>query len=291
MDIEFKDNFFNYGELDRKYRGLMVPLFGHEKTAPGHEVLTVRDHYLLHFITGGHGYFIADGKTYTLRAGNGFIIEPNKRSAYRADETDPWEYYWIAFRGTDAPLFMDTLNFPNRHYFSFNDTVLDPLKNLITELRERPLLNPDYVALKVNSVFLEIVARFVKNNSPHSKVSPQKSSAVIDAALLYFEKHYAEDINVASVAGALNVSRTYFTTLFKNTAGINPKDYLTTVRIQKAKALFKQNPGILVVEAGSLCGIPDPALFIHTFKRETGMTPGAFIKSLGEYRHSDTDTV
>ncbi|MDR2202136.1 MAG: AraC family transcriptional regulator [Clostridiales bacterium] len=278
MEISSQENMFGYHELDRKYGGLIVPLFGYERNAPGHTEQTVRDYYLLHFVVSGRGVFRADGEDYALRAGQGFIMEPGKRAEYRADEADPWEYYWIAFRGIDAPLFMNALNFPNRYYFEFAEKVLEPLKGIIAELKAEPLLNPDYVALKVNAAFLEIAAQFVKNRAPLAVPAPPKSEAIVDAALLYFERHYAGDINVAKTAAALNVSRAYFTTLFKNTTGVNPKDYLRAVRIGKARDLFKKDPNLLVADAAVRCGIPDPPLFIRAFKRETGFTPKAYVR-------------
>ena len=52
----------------------------------------VRDHYLIHYITSGHGVFTSGGKTYSLSSGDGFLVTPSHVVSYVADEDDPWEY-------------------------------------------------------------------------------------------------------------------------------------------------------------------------------------------------------
>ena len=43
-----------------------------------------------------------NGAAYNLQEGDLFLAKPNQLITYAADETDPWEYYWVGFNGACA---------------------------------------------------------------------------------------------------------------------------------------------------------------------------------------------
>ena len=76
---------------------------GHEYCQPGHTWGPgVRDHYLIHLVVAGRGVYQVNGSSYTLQEGDLFLAKPNQLITYAADETDPWEYYWVGFNGACA---------------------------------------------------------------------------------------------------------------------------------------------------------------------------------------------
>ena len=84
--------------------GLFLTTFGHSVTGPGHRYgPAVRSYHLIHFILAGKGTFQANQHTYHLRAGQGFLIEPDYQTTYESDADDPWTYIWVAFNGSRAP--------------------------------------------------------------------------------------------------------------------------------------------------------------------------------------------
>ncbi len=62
----------------------------------------VRDHYLFHLVVAGKGVYQVNGAAYNLQEGDLFLAKPNQLITYAADETDPWEYYWVGFNGACA---------------------------------------------------------------------------------------------------------------------------------------------------------------------------------------------
>ena len=62
----------------------------------------VRDHYCIHHILSGTGYYTVGEKTWKLEAGDTFILYPGVEVKYYADQQEPWEYAWAGFMGTDA---------------------------------------------------------------------------------------------------------------------------------------------------------------------------------------------
>ena len=63
-----------------------------------------------------------------------------------------------------------------------------------------------------------------------------------------------------------------FSKLFKEATGENFIEYLTNIRIEKAKDLLL-NSDIAMKELCSMCGYQDPNYFSRTFKKNVGLTP------------------
>ena len=82
---------------------LVVKNVGFQQCTPGyHWGAGMRDHYLLHYVVSGKGTYTLNGSSYPVRAGQVFLVWPNTLVRYCADESDPWEYYWLGFTGPDA---------------------------------------------------------------------------------------------------------------------------------------------------------------------------------------------
>ena len=74
---------------------------GQERCAPGHSFGPgVREYYLLHYVLSGVGRFTVSGTTYTLHAGDIFVIRPFERIYYEADAEAPWHYVWAGFEAS-----------------------------------------------------------------------------------------------------------------------------------------------------------------------------------------------
>ena len=70
----------------------------------------------------------------------------------------------------------------------------------------------------------------------------------------------------------MNISPYYFSKLFKEEAGENFIDYLTGLRIARARELLA-DPARTVKDISRMVGYADPNYFSRIFKKQTGMTP------------------
>src|SRR5205809_357720 len=95
----------------------------------------------------------------------------------------------------------------------------------------------------------------------------------------FIEKYQAEPLSLGRVAHAANISRHYFCKMFKKATGINFIDYLSRVRVEKAKTLLL-NPNSRISEAAFACGFQSMTNFNRAFKRIVGRSPTEFRRSL-----------
>lgn len=97
----------------------------------------------------------------------------------------------------------------------------------------------------------------------------------IRKSLRYVDTHYDEDISLEEVASVINVSPQYFSRIFKEKTGITFVDYLTKVRIRKAKEWLSYSENT-IQEICYKVGYKDPNYFARVFKKIVGITPKQF---------------
>jgi len=95
---------------------------------------------------------------------------------------------------------------------------------------------------------------------------------IIAEAKRFIHDHYDQEISLGEVAARVGITPSYLSTLFKEHMGIAYSDYLTNLRIAKAKELL-QNTSYRVYEISRMVGYPNHYYFNRLFKKAVGMTP------------------
>lgn len=95
----------------------------------------------------------------------------------------------------------------------------------------------------------------------------------------YIYNHYAEDINVELAAKEVNMSRSYFSYLFKAHMNMGFTDYVNKVRISKACELLN-NPNMRIQEIADTVGITNYNYFSILFKKIVGCSPNKYRENI-----------
>jgi len=94
----------------------------------------------------------------------------------------------------------------------------------------------------------------------------------IQAARAYIDEHYADDIVLADVAAASNISASRLSGLFKEETGSSVMSYRNELRLVKAAQLLLQS-NLRIADVGSRVGYPEQAFFSRIFRKYLGMSP------------------
>jgi AraC-like DNA-binding protein/ligand-binding sensor protein len=146
---------------------------------------------------------------------------------------------------------------------------------------DRDVLKKAYFAGKVVSAkeheaivkLLSIFAQHLAMVSNQVFIQQENAeSPVIKRAKEYIREHQAEKLSLGQVAKAVNMSAFYFCKMFKRISGINFTDYLSRVRIEKAKNLLL-NPNLRVSEIAFEVGFQSLTHFNRVFKKLLGQSP------------------
>lgn len=109
--------------------------------------------------------------------------------------------------------------------------------------------------------------------------SMQKTDSIVhsqkDIIKDYIDRNYKKDISAKDVAGILGYSDVYFSKVFKQLFDDNFINYLTNIRIDRAKVLLK-DVSFNIKEVGKSVGYADSNYFTKVFKRSVGMSPSEY---------------
>lgn len=100
----------------------------------------------------------------------------------------------------------------------------------------------------------------------------QTSLGVVDSAKEYIRAHYHKDISLDEVSRKVNISPYYFSKLFKEETGVGFVEYVTGIRMEKAKELLRTT-NLSMKEICNAVGYADSNYFSRSFKKNVGVTP------------------
>lgn len=101
-------------------------------------------------------------------------------------------------------------------------------------------------------------------------------TGMIQKAKEFIEHHYMEpNLSLVEIASCVNLSPSHFSTVFSQETHQTFKDYLTEIRIRKAKELLRTTV-LRATDISSEVGYNDPHYFSFTFKKNTGLSPTEF---------------
>ncbi len=100
----------------------------------------------------------------------------------------------------------------------------------------------------------------------------RQADSVVDKARKYIEENYDRDISLDDVSRSVDISPFYFSKLFKDSTGSTFIEYLTNLRINKARELIEEGE-LTMKEIGMQVGYADANYFSRTFKKNVGVTP------------------
>lgn len=107
-------------------------------------------------------------------------------------------------------------------------------------------------------------------------VSKFTNTTLLKAARSYIDHNYDnEEISLNAVAASVNLSPNYFSTIFSQEMGLTFIEYLTYVRMKKAKELLRGS-SMKTSEIAYAVGYKDAHYFSHLFKKTQKCTPREF---------------
>ncbi|WP_246358550.1 response regulator [Paenibacillus phytorum] len=131
----------------------------------------------------------------------------------------------------------------------------------------------DEIETWLNTICKEAISYISEQRNDQTKMQ-------VLSVIAYIEKHYSdENLTVDDLCRHVHLSKSYFSTVFKQHKEQTIMEYVTRVRIEKAKDLLQHTP-MKSYEVASKVGYGDPQYFSVLFKKNTGTTPTEYREKL-----------
>lgn len=177
---------------------------------------------------------------------------------------------------------MESLVFRNYVILNVRFSVISFLKGLGCDTKEMEPADTEEILAESGKNMDSAIAYAEKMISQaltlRDQNSGNKNRSILKTAVDFIDSHYMEeDVSLNTVANVANVSANHFSALFSQNMGQTFIEYLTSLRMNKAKELLRCT-GMRSSEIAGEVGYKDAHYFSYLFKKTQGMTPSDYRK-------------
>jgi two-component system response regulator YesN len=120
---------------------------------------------------------------------------------------------------------------------------------------------------------IQLLFAFYESIITETVFKPERKAGTVTTLITsYIENNYAKDLYLEVIADEIGLSAKYISRMFKETTGTNMTDYISLIRIAKAKELLTHTD-LKVNEIADRIGIVSRTTFLRLFKKYEGITP------------------
>ena len=118
----------------------------------------------------------------------------------------------------------------------------------------------------------------VKNEPEYSA----SERALVERICKYLDANIREDNSIVMVCSRFGITQPYLSRIFKNCLNCTYNQYLTELRILKAKEQLQKDRAMRISDVAGYVGYQDPLYFSKVFKNITGYTPREYKNRMGK---------
>ncbi|WP_246469307.1 helix-turn-helix domain-containing protein [Cohnella nanjingensis] len=234
--------------------------------------------FVLQYVVDGFAYYPVGDFHYETRRGDLLFHRPQERHSILTVEDQPYVCISIVFHFGTQPFPYDDL-FRNRHLLgNFADhPVDDMLSQLVAHYRQPGLPHQ----IRCQGLLLQIFAEAAQWGETYAARTRSDKPHIPKLVLIknYLHDHYYEEVRMKELEHVSGLSKNYILALFRKHVGMSPMQYLTWLRVNKAKELAVQS-NLSVSEIAERVGYADVHTFGRMFKKKTGLSLSRFCSNM-----------
>jgi len=251
--------------------GLWVDRIGSKNTSAKFSRLRQLGQYGAVYIEKGRGCLVNSKMIrFPIKPGDLILLYPKQASAYYPLKS--WNEKWIVWNGPDANK-IEEMRYLNKSQQVIHDSfgifcqAYDLLSKIINSESKTAILER-------KTAILNMLLGLSKLQE--QKIHSQHCENTIKSVVDFLQENFHQNISISDLAERFDFSYTRFRKLFRSYTGRGPREFVTSLRISRAKELFLQNKKIK--EVANIVGYEDIFYFMRIFKAVTGVSPGRWQK-------------
>jgi AraC family transcriptional regulator len=143
---------------------------------------------------------------------------------------------------------------------------------LLAELESGGMMGQLYVESLTQVLAIHLLRHYSTITQTITSENRSLTHTQLQQAINYIHTYLNRDLSLAELASVINISPTYFASLFKQAMGISPHQYVIQQRVEHAKLMLSKTD-LAIADIALQVGFSSQSHLTQQFKRLTGMTP------------------
>ncbi|OAS13974.1 AraC family transcriptional regulator [Paenibacillus oryzisoli] len=223
------------------------------------------------------GRLVINGQYFALRVGTVFICKPGQLIEVGLPKDEDHGVYVLRFqaaaiahKNAAEPSIQSVNTFPGEgEAIHLPVSTVIPLVRMIVTHWEQGTIADRF---RAEAGFYELLSLVLQNEE-------HKTSIALEYAKFMLERDYTEEITIEALAARAGLSRFHFMRLFKEKFGKGVIEYVTELRLSKAKELMRELPNASIRDIAFQVGYKNEIYFSTNFKKHMGMAPAVYLKN------------
>lgn len=238
------------------------------------------------YIAEGEGRYLVGHREYAVHPGDLVICNAGTLHGEAPFQAHTMQTYCCALSGLALPGLPADCLIPAAHRPVLSlegeaaeiGRLMPSLYNLYTA---SPDHNPTVCRQLATVIFLLTGRALTEQDASARGALEQKNEDLVRSITQYLDRHYTEAVSLEAVSGALHISPSHLSHLFKRETGLSPMQYVVQRRIGEAQSLLMETDlPVHVIEErlgfGSSCHLT------AMFKKYVGISPRAYRKHFSQ---------
>ena len=226
----------------------------------------------IEYVISGMGTITENDTTFTVKAGDVFLLHPGEYHDYYPDPDAPWQKLWLQVSGFGVPEILRMYGLSHVNHipdFDLSEEILN-IAQVINP--ESPLETVD----EQGPILMIKLLQKIKGELD-SRSSSQGTVSTVARIREVIETSPDANVTLSQLTKEFNVSKQHLIRIFKREYGITPHEYILNHRIALAQSLLKRT-SLTMQEISNQLNFCDAAYFSEFFRKHVGISPLDFRK-------------
>ncbi|MGQ1783955.1 MULTISPECIES: AraC family transcriptional regulator [unclassified Saccharicrinis] len=260
-------------QAESRINDLYITHIGHFPNAKGH----YRNRpfgcsqYILIYCRSGEGWIILDDQKYILQQNQYFIIPPKTKCSYGANDSNPWDNYWIHYTGKNAinysPTCSKPITIPESKYSRLEDRLI---------VFEEMLQNMEQFSNFESVVFANVSLKYFLTTLKHIdcyRISQEVSiKDHVNTAVTYMKNNLTKRLTLKALSEVCQCSESNLYKVFMKKMRCSPIEYFLQQKMQRA-CRYLSSTHLKIKDIAYELGYDDPYYFSRLFTKHIGKSP------------------
>lgn len=267
-------------------------------TISSNEIIEQHSHefFELVYVIEGSGSHIYQEKVFTIKEGDVFIIEPEKIHGFEVGNHEHLKVYNLLFQPKFLkqeieslshlesflsffyvePFLRETVHFKDHLILTYKQQseMMILLQKIAQEYKHKE--NGYQILIKTRMLELFILlSRYYENTSTQKIIMDCEYKEIIEQICKFITLHYNRPLTLEQVSKLSGMSKSNFTSKFKEIVGHTFIEYRNEIRINQAKKMLAHTNEKIIFIASEV-GFEDISHFNRTFKEYSKMSPSKY---------------